>query len=444
MAQAKTASRTEAANAPKAASQSNLPATAASNHPVAKFKEYAMQRIATLQELPHIDPQQLLSVALTAIQRKPDLMRCTPQSLWNACVLAAQDGLLPDGREGAIVPYGENQDGKRVAEIATWMPMVEGLRKKVRNSGKIKDWYVEVVYAGDFFRYRKGDDPRLEHEPVPPSMRTQGLNHQGIIAAYSIAVFPDGTRTAPELMWIEEIEAVRSKSKAKNGPWQDATFYPEMCKKVVARRHYKQLPKAPGLDKLIQRDDDDYDLDRQNENLIEHRNQRRLISTTDAFNQFAGDGAADDDGFGAFDDQPPVGRRSLQDAPATREKPAEQRSAAREDDPPAEQQAEQSAISEASEVDQQQEAAGSASTKDSVGEEFRRWPPGEKPSDPDEYEHYLETKLSDFTNADDVAPWFKSTEEATLRKACKLSQDQFNAMRDKAVARVSELKKAAR
>uniref|UniRef100_UPI00195373C4 recombinase RecT n=1 Tax=Klebsiella aerogenes TaxID=548 RepID=UPI00195373C4 len=46
-------------------------------------------------------------------------------------------GLLPDGREGAIVEFS----GK-----AQWMPMIGGLRKKVRNSGEIATWEAHVVY----------------------------------------------------------------------------------------------------------------------------------------------------------------------------------------------------------------------------------------------------------------------------------------------------------
>jgi len=192
----------------------------------------------------HIPAERFANVVRTAINNNPSLMRCTKQSLWNACMKAAQDGLLPDSREGAIVPYGENEDGNKKPDIATWMPMIAGIRKKARNSGEIKDWYVEIVYDGDIFDYQKGDDPRLVHKPCRPSLRNPaGLAHHGIVAAYSIAVLSDGYKTAPEVMWIEDIEAIRAKSKAKKGPWSDAAFYPEMCKKVVARRHAKSLPR---------------------------------------------------------------------------------------------------------------------------------------------------------------------------------------------------------
>lgn len=207
----------------------------------------------------HLPAERFMRVFMTAVQQNPRLVAADRRSLWNAAIKAAQDGLLPDGREGAIVPYYNNKDK---CYMAQWMPMIAGLRKKVRNSGEIKDWYVEVVYAGDGFKYQKGDDPRLFHEPVPPHERTGKENdpRKGIIAAYSIAVLKDGSKTAPEVMWIEEIEATRSRSRAKDdGPW--ITDYAEMCRKTVARRHSKSLPMSTDLDDLIRRDDELYDFD---------------------------------------------------------------------------------------------------------------------------------------------------------------------------------------
>ena len=55
--------------------------------------------------------------------------------LFNSCMQAANDGLLPDGREGVLVPFGSEDDDKvRAGSRVTWIPMVYGLRKKVRNA----------------------------------------------------------------------------------------------------------------------------------------------------------------------------------------------------------------------------------------------------------------------------------------------------------------------
>jgi recombination protein RecT len=191
----------------------------------------------------HIPVERFNRVVMTAIQGNIDLLRCDRKSLFNACMKAAQDGLLPDGREGAIVPYkGE----------ASWMPMIGGIRKKVRNSGDIASWDVHAVYENDHFEFELGDDPYIKHRPA--------LSNKGkLIAVYSVAVLKGGEKSR-DVMSIEDVEKIRAKSRSKNGPWADPTFYPEMAKKTVARRHSKVLPMSSDLDDLIRRDDDLYDL----------------------------------------------------------------------------------------------------------------------------------------------------------------------------------------
>ena len=191
----------------------------------------------------HIPVERFCRVVMTAIQNNGDLVKCNRATLFNACVRAAQDGLLPDGREGAIVPYGSD---------AQWMPMVQGIRKKARNSGEIIDWDAHCVYSGDFFDIELGDRPSIVHKPAKSD---RGV----VIGAYSIAHLKDGGMSR-EWMPVDEIEAIRKKfSKAKKGPWHDHETYPEMCRKTVVRRHAKSLPTSSDLDDLIRRDDVLYD-----------------------------------------------------------------------------------------------------------------------------------------------------------------------------------------
>ena len=75
---------------------------------------------------------------------------------------AAQDALLPDGREGALVIYRTklrtNDGQERWVDAVQWMPMVWGLMKKARNSGEIASITAHVVYRHDHFKLRLGDD----------------------------------------------------------------------------------------------------------------------------------------------------------------------------------------------------------------------------------------------------------------------------------------------
>ena len=76
-----------------------------------------------------------------------------------------------------------------------------------------------------------------------------------IIAAYSVAVLKSGERSR-EVMWVDEIEDVRKASRYPDGgPW--VTWFGEMCKKTVAKRHAKVLPMSSDLDDLLRREDED-------------------------------------------------------------------------------------------------------------------------------------------------------------------------------------------
>jgi recombination protein RecT len=192
----------------------------------------------------HIPVERFGRTVLTAVQTNQKLLNVERRSLWNACMKAAQDGLLPDGRLGALVIYNDKQRGP----IAQWIPMIAGIRQKVRNSGEIATWEVHTVHERDLFDYELGDEPRIVHRPV------RG-NRGPIIAAYSVCVLKSGERSR-EVMWIDEINEIRQRSRAgDSGPW--VSDFGEMCKKTVAKRHAKVLPMSTDLDDLLRRDDEE-------------------------------------------------------------------------------------------------------------------------------------------------------------------------------------------
>jgi recombination protein RecT len=98
----------------------------------------------------HIPVERFIRVVMTAVQNNPALLRCTKQSLFNACMKSAQDGLLPDNREAALVPFGEDvETGRSKPDQAAYIPLVRGIRKLARDSGMLSDWHVEAVLKGD-------------------------------------------------------------------------------------------------------------------------------------------------------------------------------------------------------------------------------------------------------------------------------------------------------
>lgn len=238
----------------------------------------------------HMPVERFMRVVMTAIQNNPTLLKCSRQSLFNACMKAAQDGLLPDGREGAIVPF----DSEKGGDTASWLPMIYGLRKKARNSGELSDWFAEVVHEGDEFEYQKGDNPFIFHRPAKTGGRTRPVTH-----AYSIAIYKDGSKSR-EVMNIDQIEEVRQRfSRAKKGPWSDPVLYPEMCRKTVARLHAKQLPMSTDLDTVLRRDDDLYDFQEARE-----RGKQVAPNMAGALDYFAGQIPPPADSAPAIDAEP--------------------------------------------------------------------------------------------------------------------------------------------
>lgn len=192
----------------------------------------------------HISSEKFVRTAITSIQLNPQVAEADRRSLYGSCMKAAQDGLVLDGREAALVVYS-GKNGK----VAQYLPMVAGIMKKVRNSGEIATWSVQAVYEKDQFEYELGDDERIVHKPM--------LGQRGKpIAFYSIVTLKSGEKSR-EVMGVDEVQAIRQRSRAKDsGPW--VTDFAEMGKKTVVRRHSKRLPMSSDLEALIRSDDNLY------------------------------------------------------------------------------------------------------------------------------------------------------------------------------------------
>lgn len=194
---------------------------------------------------PHVTVEKFVRIGLTAVQGTPALVQCDRASVYNELLKCAQDGLLPDGREAALVPF----KGK-----AKYMPMIGGILKKVRNSGELASITSQVVFQNDKFKYWVDDEgEHLEHEPLVFGERGKALG------VYALAKLKDGS-VMMEFMTADQVEAVRQISRAQDGPWS-GPFAHEMWRKTVVRRLSKRLPMSTDLEEFIHRDDDLYDLD---------------------------------------------------------------------------------------------------------------------------------------------------------------------------------------
>lgn len=188
---------------------------------------------------PGIDPSRFTRVALLAIQQNPAITNGDRSALYNSCLKAAADGLLPDGREGAIV---------MMAGKPQWMPMVAGIIKRLATAGITID--AQIVHEADEFEQTLGDDASIRHRA--PKLGTPRGEPLG---AYAIAKLPNGM-VMREVMDRDQIEQVRKASRSANaGPWQQ--WWTEMARKTVIRRLAKRLPILDAsVAESLQRDDD--------------------------------------------------------------------------------------------------------------------------------------------------------------------------------------------
>lgn len=197
----------------------------------------------------HINVEKFQRVTMTAIQANPDLLAADRRSLFGAVVKAAQDGLLPDGREGALVIFNtKNRQSGGYDKKVQWMPMIAGILKKIRQSGEIASVDVHVVHEHDKFTYRPGLDAVPVFEPDWFADRGKP------IGAYAIATLKTGEVIPPEIMNVQQIEDVRKVSRSSDkGPWVE--WWGEMARKTVMRRFAKRLPSSTDIEAEFERDE---------------------------------------------------------------------------------------------------------------------------------------------------------------------------------------------
>ena len=189
---------------------------------------------------PHIKPEKFMASVLTAVQITPDLLACERRSLFVACLKCAQDGLIPDGTEAALVPF----KGK-----VSYLPMYQGLLKKFRNSGQFKWVTAGLAYEGETFEH--WIDENGEHfRHVPGIERT----NKKIMGIYALATTKDGGSFI-QVMTPGDVDKRKAVSKASrdDAPWK--VWPEEMMKKTALKALSKLLPKSSDIDAFLQRDE---------------------------------------------------------------------------------------------------------------------------------------------------------------------------------------------
>ena len=182
----------------------------------------------------HVDADVFIATAKTAVLTKPELLReDLRQSLLASIMKAAGQGLLPDGKQGALIARYDTE--ARKYQIA-WQPMVQGIMKLGRETGSIRHIRAVIVFHGETFRIIQGDEDRIEHEvdidivEEAYAALNNGRDDKGnprarpdeffarVRAAYCVVTGVDGTVTK-RWMTRGRLLSLWESSKAANGPW---------------------------------------------------------------------------------------------------------------------------------------------------------------------------------------------------------------------------------
>lgn len=184
--------------------------------------------------------------AATAMAQNPELANAEPKSVIQSLIRSATHGLIPDNREAALVTFRE----KGGAIKAQYIPMVDGVLKRARQSGQIAVIAAKAVFTGDAFDYWM--DEQGEHINYRPTFTGRGEFQ----LAFAFAKLHSGELIV-EVMPKEDIERVRAASKTGNseyGPW--AKWYDRMAVKSVLHRLARRLPSASELVSMLESGDE--------------------------------------------------------------------------------------------------------------------------------------------------------------------------------------------
>jgi recombination protein RecT len=220
------------------------------NEPLEKFIALLNSRGGELKtQLPKSIPLEAFKrVVITALQEKPEILAAEHESLFQACLKCAKEGLLPDGKEAAFTIFNNNIAKKNEQPVyvkkVAYIPMVGGIKKRIWKSGEYTFLSGNVVYENDIFDYCLGDFESITHKPTM-------LERGEVVAAYAIAKNKSG-EFLRAVLTRQDIDYIRSKSKSK-----DSAFWNDWYEQMAIKSAFRRL--AKNLDLSVDFGDDDYD-----------------------------------------------------------------------------------------------------------------------------------------------------------------------------------------
>lgn len=200
-------------------------------------------------------------VLQTAVSEKPELLYADRRTFYNSAKKCFLDGCLPDGRDAALVVYrtkvkvrdSEGIDVEASIDAVQYMPMVQGIRRKMLESGFVTYAFADAVYEKDNFRHVRGLHASIEHET--PAL---GKDRGKLIGCYAIIKLSNG-EVLLDSMGEKEVMAAKAQGRAGDSSLLWSKFPWEGYKKTVLRRLAKSAPVSPNIRRLVDREDEPFD-----------------------------------------------------------------------------------------------------------------------------------------------------------------------------------------
>lgn len=182
----------------------------------------------------HMTPERVIRVAITAVQRTPALLECSPLSICGAVMQAAELGLELSGVLGQAYLIPRNNKHTQQKE-ANFQIGYRGLIALAHRSGRVSSFAARIVYPTDEFKFSYGTNPHIEHVPSGDEGEWTYV--------YAVLIEKDGGKDF-EVMSRRQVLAHRDRYalKPKYGEWVWDTALDEMAKKTVIRKLSKRAP----------------------------------------------------------------------------------------------------------------------------------------------------------------------------------------------------------
>lgn len=190
----------------------------------------------------HLNPDRVLRLAMTSIQKNPKLLECTKESLLGCIMQASQLGLELEGILGQayLVPFRNNK--KNGVYECQLIPGYRGLIRLALNTSEVTNVFAYAVFHGDEFDAELGDNPHIKHIPNwdARNFSKEEEIKENLRFVYAVAKMAEGDSQFVVLP-KSAVERIRKRSRSSDdGPW--VTDYEPMALKTAVKQLMKFIP----------------------------------------------------------------------------------------------------------------------------------------------------------------------------------------------------------